>query len=167
MSLYYKAHGKRYIPEYNDGRTKQSFKDQCDINKILKKAQKAGSLAHVQKYEKAVYGEFNGEFDLLTAQNQIIRANEIFQDLPSEVRREFGNDALKFVQFAGDPANNEKLEELLPALAEPGAYFPNPVKAGGQGAGAATAPADPPPAASSGSPAAPEAAPSTTSDGGN
>ena len=34
---------------YDDGRTKQSFKDQCDINKILKKAMRTGSIAHLQK----------------------------------------------------------------------------------------------------------------------
>ena len=32
------------------GRTKQSFKDSCDINRILQKAQKAGSLSHWQKH---------------------------------------------------------------------------------------------------------------------
>ena len=31
-------------PVYGPGRTKQSFKDSTDINKILKKAQKAGIL---------------------------------------------------------------------------------------------------------------------------
>lgn len=132
-------------------RTKQSFKDSCDINKMLKKAQVTGSIAHLQKYEEAVYGEFDGEFTLLEAHERIARANEIFADLPSEVRSEFNNNALEFVTFAGDPANAGQLEKLLPAIAEPGAYFPNPVQRGGQGAGAATAPAE-------SAPVAPEAA---------
>lgn len=126
--------------DYSDGRTKQAFKDQCDINKILQRAQRTGSIAHLQKYPEAVYGEFDGEFDLLTAQNRLIKAQTIFDDLPSEVRKEFGNDALAFVKFAGNPANNDKLRDLLPAIAKPGPYFPNPVSRGGQGAGAATAP---------------------------
>ena len=129
-------------PKYDDGRTKQAFKDQTDINKMLKKAQTTGSLAHLQKYPEAVYGEFNGEFDLLTAHGMIDKANVIFADAPSEVRAEFDNDPLKFVQFCGDPANNDKLRELLPKIAEPGNFFPNPVQRGGQGAGAATAPVD-------------------------
>lgn len=144
--------------KYKDGLTKQSFKDQCDINKILKKAQQTGSIAHLAKYDKAVYGEFNQNFDLLTARRQIERANEIFADLPSEVRSEFGNDALKFVQFAGDPANNDKLAELIPAIARPGDYFPNPVARGGGGAGMATPPKAAPAAAqdvSGGDPPAP------------
>lgn len=128
--------------DYGDGRTKQAFKDQCDINKMLAKAQQTGSMAHLVKYPEAVYGEFDGEFDLLTAQGQIAKANEIFNDLPSEIRKDFNNDPLAFVKFAGDPDNNDKLRDLLPAIAKPGSYFPNPVARGGQGAGAATAPVD-------------------------
>ena len=145
MSAYYAEHGKPYVPEYKDGRTKQAFKDSTDINKILKKAQHTGSIAHLQKYPEAIYGEFLGtDFDLLTAHQRIDQANQIFADLPSEVRGEFGNDPLRFVKFAGDPANNGKLRQLLPALAKPGSYFPNPVSRGGTGAGAATAPAEAP-----------------------
>ena len=143
-------------PKYEDGMTKQSFKDQTDINKLLSKHQTAGSLAHLMKYPEATYGEFDGEFSLLDAQQRIQKANEIFDDLPSEVRREFGNNALSFVQFAGDPANNDKLRDLLPALAKPGSYFPNPVQRGGVGAGAATAPTGEAPAnAGGGQPANP------------
>lgn len=138
--------------KYTDGRTKQAFKDQCDINKMLKKAQQTGSIAHIQKYPELIYGEFDGEFDLLTAHARIQRANEIFGELPSETRKEFDNNALEFVTWANNPENKGKLAELLPAIAEPGAYFPNPVQRGGQGAGAATAPAETP------SRAAPDAA---------
>lgn len=113
--------------EYGDGMTKQSFKDACDINKILKRAQRTGSLAHVQKYDQAVYADFHG-YDLLEAHEMINRAHGIFNDLPSEVRNEFGNDAFKFAAFASDPANIGRLAELLPAIAEPGSFFPNPVK---------------------------------------
>lgn len=156
MSLYYKENGERYIPEYLDGRTKQAFKDQCDINKMLKKAQQTGTMSHLIKYPELQYGEFNGDFDLLTAASTIERANEIFSELPSEVRKEFGNDALSFVTFAGNPENQGKLAEILPKIAEPGSFFPNPVKRGGVGAGAATAPVEPA-AVSEPSPPAPEA----------
>ncbi len=112
---------------YDDGRTKQAFKDACDINKILKKAQKAGSLAHILKYPEAVYGEFSG-IDLLSAYGMINRAKLIFDDLPSEVRKEFKGDALAFAGYASDPANVGRLSELIPAIAEPGQFFPNPLR---------------------------------------
>lgn len=125
--------------DYSDGVTKQAFKDQCDINKILKRAQKTGSLAFAQKYPEAEFGEFEG-VDLLTAHRRIKKAERIFADLPSEVRKEFSNNALAFAEFASNPANRGRLAELLPAIAEPGPWFPNPVRRLGQGAGAATAP---------------------------
>lgn len=123
--------------DYSDGMTKQSFKDQCDINNILKKAQRTGSLAHVQKYPTAVYAEFDG-VDLLGAFERAERAKQIFADLPSEVRSEFDQDPFAFVKFAADPENIGRLAELLPAIAEPGRYFPNPAARGGSGAGEAT-----------------------------
>lgn len=160
MSQYFRENGKRYYPETDwedpesvrqNVRTKQSFKDECDINQILKRAQRAGGLSHVQKYPEAVYGEFDGTFDLLTAHERLNRAQEIFADLPSEVRNEFRNDALAFVGWAAkqDPGT---LVEKIPAIAAPGRYFPNPVQRGGQGAGAATAPASPEGASSSSTP---------------
>ncbi len=123
---------------YDDGRTKESYKDSTDINKILKKAQVTGSIAHLMKYPEAVYGEFAGDCDLLTAQTRILKANTIFNDLPSEIRNEFDNDPLRFVTFCSDDENNERLAEIFPRLAEPGEYFPNPIERGALGAGIAT-----------------------------
>lgn len=113
-------------PEYErPGRTKQSFKDDTDINKILKKAQKAGTLSHLQKHG-AFYGDFaNAPADLFEAREQIERGAQIFAELPSELRREFRNDPLEYFQFVNDPANRDRLPEVLPEIAEPGRYFPD------------------------------------------
>lgn len=132
---------------FEDGLTKQSFKDSTDINKMLKKAQKQGSLAHLIKYPEAVYGEFDGETDLLTATQRIEKAGQIFADLPSEVRREYGNDPIAYVTDINRRLNaGEDISKIIPAIAEPGSYFPNPVQRGGQGAGVATAPVEASPA---------------------
>ncbi len=127
MSQYYMEHGKRYTPEYEKpGRTKQSFKDSCDVNKIVKKAQKTGTISHLNKHQ-ATYGDLSG-FDFTEAQMQLAKAGEIFDDLPSEIRREFDNSPAKFFEFANDVKNVDKLGELLPAIAEPGNFFPSPNK---------------------------------------
>lgn len=147
--------------DYSDGRTKQAFKDSADINKLLNKAMKQGSISHLLKYPEATYGEFDGDFDLLTAHSKIERAREIFAELPSEVRSEFSNDPLAFVKFAANPVNNARLAEILPAIAEPGRYFPNPIQRGGTGAGAATAPAE----GGGDPPAQPPSTPPTGGDG--
>lgn len=133
-------------PDYDDFRdredveevrTKQAFRDAADINKILQKAQREGTIAHLQKYDERVYGEFQG-YDLLEAHSLVTKAQTIFDELPSEIRREFEGDALKFAGFASDPANIDRLAEIFPAIARPGDYFPNPVAAGRGGAAAAT-----------------------------
>lgn len=144
-------------------KTKQAFKDQCDVNKILARAQVKGGLSHVQKYPHAVYGEFDGEMDLLTAYDRIDKANTIFNELPAEVRSEFRNDAMSFVKWAGQQTP-EELVEKIPAIAQPGAYFPNPVQRGGTGAGAATAPQEPVAATSTEDPSPPIAESSEASN---
>ena len=109
--------------DYSDGRTKQAFKDQCDINKILKKAQKVGSLSHLEKHG-AYYADVSDVDDLLTAHARIDRAGEVFAELPSEVRKEFNNNWADFFRYVNDPANAGNLRELLPGLAEPGFQTP-------------------------------------------
>lgn len=127
--------------KYTDGRTKEAFKDQCDINKILKKAAIKGGLSHVQKYPEAVYGEFDPSLDLFVARERIAQAERIFADLPAEIRREFGNDAVKFIEY-GKTVGIAKLVEEIPAIAEPGDFFPNPVK---RSVSDAMPPGEPPP----------------------
>lgn len=123
MSQYYRENGKRYEPEFKDGRTKQSFKDSTDINKILAKAQKTGTISHIAAH-KPEYGDF-AEFDFLQAQLKLTRGREIFDELPSEVRAEFGQSPAAFFAFVNDPANVDQLERVLPEIAKPGKYFPD------------------------------------------
>jgi phage internal scaffolding protein len=107
---------------YDDGRTKQAFKDSTDVNKIIARHQRAGTLSHLAKYE-GQYGDFS-DFDFFEAQNQLAKAKTIFDELPSEIRREFNNDPSRFFEFANEPENVGKLAEILPDLARPGRQFP-------------------------------------------
>lgn len=145
-------------------RTQQSFKDSSDINKIIKRHQVRVSTSHLVRFPEEFYGEF-ADVDLLDAHNKIEKINGAFAELPSEVRSEFNQDPFAFAKFVNDPANRGKLAELLPKIAEPDKFFPNPANRGGQGAGAATAPsifdpvpAEPPPAAAPQGASAPESA---------
>ncbi len=106
------------VQKYNDGRTKQSFRDETDINKILHRAQKAGTLSHLQKYE-GTYSDF-ADFDFFEAQLQMTQGREVFDALPSEVRSEFKNSPAAFFAYVNDPVNQAKENLGLPALAMPG-----------------------------------------------
>ncbi len=105
-------------PIYNDGRTKQSFRDETDINKILRRAQKTGTVSHLTKYE-ARYGDFS-DFDFFEVQLKLAGGRQIFDDLPSEIRNEFNQSPAQFFDYVNDPANKDDLLKKLPALAAPG-----------------------------------------------
>ncbi len=101
-----------------DGRTKEAFKDETDINKILKRAQKTGTISHMNRHQGR-YADFSG-FDFFEAQLKLTAGREIFDELPSEIRNEFNQNPARFFAFVNDPENKDRLAELLPALAEPG-----------------------------------------------
>ena len=103
---------------YDDGRTKQSFKDETDIEKIMARADVTGTISHLAKYE-GVYADFS-DFDFHTQNNMLTRGASIFADLPAEVRREFRESPAAFFEFVNDPKNIEDLRKKLPALAKPG-----------------------------------------------
>lgn len=104
-------------PTFKDGRTKQAFADETDINRILARAQKSGTISHINQ-NKAEYGDFAG-IDFFETQLQLARGREIFDDLPSEVRKEFDQNPTAFYAYVNDPANEDRLEVLLPPLAAP------------------------------------------------
>ncbi len=105
-------------PTYKDGRTKQSFKDETDINKLLVRAQKTGTISHLTKYQGR-YADFSN-FDFIEAQLTLTRGREVFDALPVELRSEFNQSPAEFFDYVNNPANKERLDKLLPALAEPG-----------------------------------------------
>ncbi len=105
-------------PTYVDGRVKQSFKDETDINKILKRAQATGTISHLNKYQ-AQYTDY-ADFDFFDNQLKLTRGREIFDALPSELRSEFNQSQAQFFAYVNDPENKDRLGKLLPALAEPG-----------------------------------------------
>ena len=107
-------------------RTKQSFKDQTDINRVLDRASKGASLSHLMNHQGS-YGDFSdwsGE-TYETMLNKISRGNSIFYDLPAEVRSEFGNNPGAFFEFVNNPENSDRLEEIFPDLAKPGKQLPD------------------------------------------
>lgn len=123
MSMYFQAHKELYEPVYDDGRTKQSFKDSCNINKILARFSGEQVAAHLSQY-KNEYGDFS-EFDFQKNQLLLARGNQIFDKLPISVKREFNNQPNEFFTFVNDPNNSERLAELLPELAKPGLQLPD------------------------------------------
>ncbi len=110
------------VMKYDDGRTKQSFKDDTDINKIMARFDKTGTISHLAKFE-GVYADFS-DYDFHEQTNMLTRGREIFDSLPAEIRREFNQDPQSFFDYVNDPANAADLRKKLPALAAPGQQIP-------------------------------------------
>lgn len=91
--------------------TKQCFRDECDINNILKKYKKTGLIEHVNRYSGS-YDDFVGQEDYRTGIEKIREAEAMFGALPSNVRARFHNDPGEFLGFVANPANVAEMVEL-------------------------------------------------------
>jgi phage internal scaffolding protein len=91
-------------------RTQQSFRDECDINNILRKFNVTGQLPTGSVQPQ--YGDFSGITDYQSALNAVMAAQESFLSLPAKIRARFDNDPAVFVEFASDEANKDEMKAL-------------------------------------------------------
>lgn len=112
---FYRKHPRVTQPVGGPSRTKQAFKDECDINNILRKYEKTGLLTHVAAYNGR-YEELPDPIDYQEALHQLRDAEAAFMSLPSRLRRDFDNDPAAFLSFVSS-ASAEQLVEL--GLAHP------------------------------------------------
>jgi len=107
--------------------TRQEFSDECDINVIMANYEKTGVVSHYSPREP-VYLDLTVVPNFRDAMDMLIEADKAFMSLPAKVRKEFDNDARKFVEFAQDPANLDKMREygLAPPKEEPEVAKPPP-----------------------------------------
>lgn len=108
-----------------DGGAKQSFKDECDINRIMKKASKTGVVDWLARNEPR-YADVS-EYDFMTSMQTIATANEMFAELPSAVRRRFHNEPAELLAFLHDPDNTEEAIRLGLAVAREVPKVPEPM----------------------------------------
>lgn len=109
------------ISKWGEGRTKQSHKDETDINAIMKRFEKTGMVDFITTHEPK-YGEITA-LDFRESMQNVAQANEMFADLPAKVRDRFENDPAELLEFLDNPANRE--EAVLLGLVEP-QKEPNP-----------------------------------------
>lgn len=114
------------------GRTKQSMKDECDINRIMRKYIKSGTVSHVAKHGGRY--EYCTASDFMESLSIVQEGQRMFDELPAVVRKEFGNSPASFLSFVQDPKNLDKMREMGLARAAPPVVAP---------AGPAIAPAPP------------------------
>lgn len=92
--------------------TQQNFRDECDINNIMSRYQSTGLLDDCFNSERGSFSDVASAVDYHTAQNLILSAQQVFDELPLKVRRRFNNDAGELLTFLDDPRNRDEAIEL-------------------------------------------------------
>lgn len=98
------------------GRTKQSFREEVDINKIVARSRAGQIVSHVARgvptyQDVSDVGDYKGALDMVR------NADAFFQKLPAKVRAAFGNDPAAFLDATESNEGRAKLVEL--GLAKP------------------------------------------------
>ena len=97
-----------------EDRTKQAFKDECDMNRIVSRINKTGflPLEAQSSLRRQIYGDFTNVPATLEAAYEIVnRADAAFARLPATLRERFGGPA-GFLAFIDDPKNRKEAETL-------------------------------------------------------
>ncbi len=117
-------------------KTKQSFKDSADINKMIKQFERTGVPA---PGAEAKFADVSSVPDFQDAHQAVINGRALFLELPADIRFRFRDDIASFVEFVSNPANAEELVEMFgekkaelddvvePAKAAPAAVKEEPV----------------------------------------
>lgn len=91
--------------------TKQQFKNECDVNNIVKTFETTGAITHLNNFEGS-FGDFTqAPADYHEAVQTVMEAQDLFDALPSKVRAHFENDPAKFLAFQDDPEAIALMEE--------------------------------------------------------
>lgn len=115
---------KRVYTDYGETEslTEQQHVDKVDVNQIIKRYRSGHEITHLNK-KAGVYADLSQMQDYNVMLNQIMNANQAFDDLPAELRSRFNNNPAELIQFLADPKNSDEAVKL--GLVEPKAQ---PVK---------------------------------------
>jgi len=93
------------------GVTEQHHRDVCDINYIIAKFSPDALALHAQQYN-GQYGDFSELPDYHTALSTVRQIDDLFMNVPADIRAKFNNDPGSFIQFVENPDNRDAMAEL-------------------------------------------------------
>ena len=86
--------------------TQQHFKDETDINNILRQFNITGLLPESPLSPR--YGDFTGISDYQSALNAVIAAESEFEALPAQLRARFNNNPEELINFLENESNKDE-----------------------------------------------------------
>lgn len=104
----------------DEGRTKQQFANDVDMNYIIEKFKRTG-INDSETAMRPAYGDFSKVLDYQDAKQSIVDADAAFGTLSAKVRRRFMNSPQELLKFVDDPENEEEARKmgLLAPLPDP------------------------------------------------
>lgn len=101
-------------------RTLQSFKDECDVNFIVRQFAGGGQFTHTSK-AMPFFADVSEAGTLQESFTAVAEASEEFMGLTSDVRSAAGNDPVQFLRMLEDPDGRAILAEagLVDRVEEP------------------------------------------------
>jgi hypothetical protein len=114
----YEPHARVSFETEGESLTQQQFSEEAEINNIIAFHDRTGIIKNVQQ-GVANYGDYSEVHEYREALDLIRQADEDFMKLPSNVRRQFNNNAGDFFEFAGNPENVSQLVEMGLGKAKP------------------------------------------------
>lgn len=90
--------------------TEQNHKDQCDVNKIIKKYDKNGIISHVSSM-KAEFGDCPA-VEYKEMQDRLVKMQGEFNKLPASIKKRFGNNPFSLIAFMDDAGNRDEAIKL-------------------------------------------------------
>lgn len=105
----YTAHRVAFV-NTEPSKTKQEFREEADVNRILSKFRRTRLLDYVTKHEP-FYADLPDALDFETAQNVIASGRNAFEEMPAGLRKRFNNSPARFLSFM-ETATGEQLVAL-------------------------------------------------------
>ncbi|AZL82866.1 internal scaffolding protein [Apis mellifera associated microvirus 23] len=111
--IYKRANGKIGVRIINDKptMTQQQFKDEVNVNNIMKRYQRTREITHLNN-RRGVYADISNAQGYFESLNVIRKANEAFDQLPSPIRARFSNDPAALLEFIHNPDNYDEAVKL-------------------------------------------------------
>lgn len=101
-----------FVGERSRSRTKQSFKDECTINKIVAKYRKSGDPRILGLTGTPYFGDFTGVLDYKQSLDFVIEAQNSFNELPAEIKTRFNHNPGALLEYLADDKNADEAREL-------------------------------------------------------
>lgn len=92
------------------GLTEQSHAKETDINYILRDYAKTGFMKHAKDYQ-GMYDDVAVN-DFQEAMFIVTNAQNMFNELPADLRKRFGHDPAEFLSFVQNPNNVDEMAKL-------------------------------------------------------